>query len=214
MPAPNPRRELLLVDLKFRLVLFLLLAIGLGASARLRRRADRLRGAVPRSADRPWIAAALRLAGFAFYGSLLAWLIHPPVLEWARVEIGTAVRWAGAPLTAAGVGLALWSLRHLGDNVTPTAVARSDAALVVSGPYSRVRHPLYSSMLLTVPGCGLLTGNAVVLGGGAAVFAVVLVRTRHEEALLYEKFGARYVCYARKTGRVLPRLRSSSSDCG
>lgn len=169
---------------------------------------------MPRSADRRWIAAALRLAGFTFYGALLAWLVYPPALEWARLDVGEALRWAGAPLTATGIGLGLWALWHLSDNVTPTAVARTDADLVVTGPYRWVRHPLYSSMLLTVPGCGLLTGNALVLAGGVATIAVVLVRTRREEELLYEKFGERYASYALRTGLVLPRLGSTPSDPG
>lgn len=71
-------------------------------------------------------------------------------------------------LVAAGMALALWSLWHLGPYVTPTAAVRSDAELVVSGPYRRVRHPLYSSMLLTIPGCGLVTGSLAVLGAGLA----------------------------------------------
>lgn len=202
----------MLVDLHFRLVLFLIFFAGMGTSWALRRRADRIGGRVPRSADRRSTAVTLRIAGSVFYGSLFAWLLYPPLLGWAAVGVGDALRWVGAGLTAAGIGLGLWSLWHLGLNVTPTAVTRRDARLVRSGPYGRVRHPLYSSMLMTVPGCALLTENALVLGSGLAAFGILLLRTRREEEELLERFGRRYADYARRTGRILPRLRSRDSD--
>lgn len=210
--ATPKTRETMLVDLHFRLILLFMFLGGMGMSSVLRRRADRAGGRVPRSADRRSTAVALRIAGSVFYGSLLAWLLYPPLLEWAGVMVGDALRWMGVGLTAAGIGLGLWSVWHLGGNVTPTAVARRDARLVESGPYRRVRHPLYGSMLLTVPGCGLVTGNALVLAGGLAAFAILLLRTRREEEQLLERFGRRYAEYARRAGRILPRLRSPDSD--
>lgn len=194
-------------DVSFRVVALVVLALGFGASGVLRRRADRTGGAVPRSADRKPVVVALAVAGAVFYGSLLSWLIHPPLVAWAGLRIPSSARWTGAVLMAAGMTAALWSLWHLGRNVTPTAVARSRAELVTSGPYRWVRHPLYSSMLLTVPGCALLAANALVLVGGLATVAVILFRTGREETELIERFGDRYIGYMERTGRILPRLR-------
>lgn len=195
-------------EAQLRLAVLILFALGFGASMTLRRRADRDGGAVPRSADRRPIAVALALAGGLFYGSLAAWLIHPPLVGWAEVAIPATARWTGVLLVSAGFATGLWALLHLGRNVTPTAAAREDAELVTSGPYRRVRHPLYASMLLTVPGCGLASANVLVLAAGAAVFAVILVRTRHEEEELVRRFGDRYLAYRERTGRILPRFRT------
>lgn len=197
-------------DLAYRIVLLLVLGAGLATSATLRRRADRSGGRVPRSADEKLVALALAIGGALFYGSLLGWLIHPPLLGWASLPIPAWSRWLGAALLAGGVAVALWALRHLGRNTTPTAVARPDAELVTTGPYSRVRHPLYSSMLLTIPGCALLTANLAVLSAGAWTFAAIMVRLRREEAELVDRFGERYVTYMCHTGRVLPRWRTSA----
>lgn len=193
-------------EAQLRLVVLILFALGFGASATLRRRADRRGGTVPRSADRKPIAVALGLAGGLFYGALAAWLLHPPLVAWAEMSISATGRWTGVLLISAGFVTGLWALRHLGRSATPTAVTREDAELVTSGPYRHVRHPLYSSMLLTIPGCALASANLLVLAAGTATFGVILVRTRHEEEELVRAFGDRYLDYMDRTGWILPRI--------
>lgn len=193
-------------DLAFRGALLLLLVCDFTASVRLRRAADRAGGRVSRAADSAGVALALRLGGAVYYGTLLLWLLHPPFVRWAGMPLGHNLRWFGAVLGGVGVAFALWSLSRLGRNVTPTAVARSDADLVVSGPYRWVRHPLYSSMGLTIPGFALLSANLLVLGAGAATFAVIAIRTRREEIELVERFGSAYADYMERTGRFFPRI--------
>lgn len=194
-------------SLALRACLFLVLLVGLGGSGILRRRADRAGGEVPRSADGPWIAAGLRVTGLIFWGSVLAWLLHPPAVGWAGLPLPAAARWVGLALVGGGIALGLWALWHLGLNVTPTAVVRSDAELVTDGPYRWVRHPLYTSGFLSLPGCALVTANLLVLGSGAVALALVVYRTRREERELIALFGDRYVEYRRRTGRILPRVR-------
>lgn len=194
-------------SLALRACLFLVLLVGLGGSGILRRRADRAGGEVPRSADGPWIAAGLRVAGLIFWGSVLAWLLYPAAVGWAGLPLPAAARWVGLALVGGGIALGLWALWHLGLNVTPTAVARSDAELVTDGPYRWVRHPLYTSGFLSLPGCALVTANLLVLASGAVALALVVYRTRREERELIVLFGDRYVEYRRRTGRILPRVR-------
>lgn len=194
-------------DFAYRLVLLIVLGAGLVVSKALRNRADESGGPVSRSLDGRWMAWALRFTGAVFYGSLFLWLLYPLLVSWAGVAVAEPWRWFGAVLLTGGVCLGLWSLWHLGRNVTPTAVAREDADLVRSGPYRWVRHPLYSSSLLTIPGCGLLSANLLVFFGGVATFGVILWRTRREEQELIARFGDQYIEYRRRTGRILPRFR-------
>lgn len=200
-----------MTDWPFRLALLLILMAGVIASGAMRKRADRAGGVVPRSADEPWVGLALKVGGLTVYGSLLAWILYPPVIGWASVALPDALRWLGAALMVLGVATGLWALRHLGRNVTPTAVPRPDAELVTTGPYRWVRHPLYSSGLLTLPGAALLAANPLVLVAGAATYAVLLYRTRREETELVRRFGERYVDYRARTGMILPRVGRSGT---
>jgi protein-S-isoprenylcysteine O-methyltransferase Ste14 len=78
--------------------------------------------------------------------------------------------------------------------------------LIQSGPYARVRHPIYSGLLLA------LIGTALFVGEWRAAFGVLLVflahgwKARREEALLAGQFGASYEEYRKPTGSLLPRL--------
>ncbi len=207
----------MLEELEYRIVVLSLLLVAFGFGGRLRRRADRVGSKVPRSTDGSLIRGALAVSGFLYYGTLCAWIGYPASVAWAQVPVAAGLRWSGAPLAAVGIALALWALRELGLNVTPTAAPRSDATLVTSGPYRRVRHPLYSSMLLTIPGFALLARNALVLAGGVAVLLVLLLRVRREEKELLSRFGEKYRAYRDRTGALVPRRsggfdRSSESD--
>jgi len=125
-------------------------------------------------------------------------------IGWAAVPLPIAARWLGAALLALGLALGVWALWHLGPNVTPTAVARPAAKLVTSGPYRWVRHPLYASGLLMLPGSTLLTANVLVLAGGLAGLVALLVRVRREETELVRVFGPAYVEYMARAGRIVP----------
>lgn len=81
---------------------------------------------------------------------------------------------------------------------------RADHALVETGPYRWVRHPLYSSYLLIAVGMFLMTGNVLL---GASLLAYVLAvaaRAWREERMLIERLGAAYVDYMLRTNRFLP----------
>lgn len=200
-------------DVALRLVTLVILLAGITASGMLRRRADRLGGAVPRAADGRAMQIALATSALIFYGSVLVWLIYPPALAWAAIALPAGARWLGAALVAAGMALGVWAIAHLGRNVTPTHVAREDASLVTSGPYRYVRHPLYASGLLLLPGCVLATSNVLVLTAGVAGLVAILIRVRREEAELVRRFGAAYTSYMTRTGRIVPWVgRSSSRD--
>lgn len=77
--------------------------------------------------------------------------------------------------------------------------------LVTEGPYSLVRHPIYTSMF------GMLIGTAVAVSQwqelliGAVIFLLgTALRIRTEEQLLINAFGDEYREYARKVPALIP----------
>src|SRR5262249_39435609 len=58
---------------------------------------------------------------------------------------------------AAGLGLAVWARIYLGRNWGMPMTERAEPALVTSGPYRFVRHPIYSGLLLALLGTALAT---------------------------------------------------------
>ena len=119
---------------------------------------------------------------------------------------GPARLTAAVLLTALGVAIAIWARAALGRNWSGRITLKEDHELVRTGPYARVRHPIYSGLLT-----GML-GSALAVGGlrgalGFALFALgVGVKAQLEERLMAREFGDAYRDYARATWRVLPGI--------
>lgn len=114
--------------------------------------------------------------------------------------------WIGVALAAAGSALLVAMFRALGHNLTDTVETRKAAEFVRRGPYRYIRNPMYTGVLVFTAGLGLALGSYPVAIFGAAVFAMLAVRTRAEEKFLVARFGARYENYMREVGRFIPRL--------
>ena len=78
--------------------------------------------------------------------------------------------------------------------------------LIQSGPYARVRHPIYSGILLALIGTALFVGEWRAPLGVLIFFAGHWWKALREEALLAGQFGASYEEYRRRTGSLLPRF--------
>ncbi len=139
--------------------------------------------------------------------TLLAWLLHPPVLRFASFPVSTGWRWLGLLLLAAGALWVAWVNSTLGRNFSGSLILQDDHQLVTGGPYRFMRHPMYPGFLVMSVGMLLLTANLWLgLPVLLAVAWVMWKRTPREEAMLLDRFGDEYVDYCARTGRFLPRL--------
>jgi protein-S-isoprenylcysteine O-methyltransferase Ste14 len=104
-----------------------------------------------------------------------------------------------------GLGLALRSAVLLAGRGRPERGPRP--ALVIAGPYRRLRNPLAAGLVLAVVGFGWATGSERLLVAGAAVAAAAhLWIVRVEEPRLRARFGAAYAAYLLRVPRWLPRV--------
>ena len=116
------------------------------------------------------------------------------------------IGWLGVALTAAGIAFAVWARNHIGKFWSASVSLREGHELIRSGPYARIRHPIYSGMLLAAAGTTLCSGEyGALIVLGFAVIAVV-IKAKKEEALLAGEFGASFDEHRRRTGFLLPRL--------
>lgn len=120
--------------------------------------------------------------------------------------------WVSAALVAAGiVGIGLASMGRLWCALYISG--HKSQRLIVQGPYSVCRHPLYVCNLLGFLGLGALAESLLLTGGLALVFALLYPAVmRSEEALLRQRFGAAFDAYARSTPAFLPRWSLYRSD--
>jgi protein-S-isoprenylcysteine O-methyltransferase Ste14 len=112
----------------------------------------------------------------------------------------------GVTLTAAGVAFAIWARWHLGANWSAIVSIREEHELIRSGPYRRVRHPIYTGMLLAMAGTALVRGEVRGLLAFAITLAAFYTKARKEEAWLRREFGEKFEAHAQQTGMFLPKI--------
>jgi protein-S-isoprenylcysteine O-methyltransferase Ste14 len=116
------------------------------------------------------------------------------------------VPWLGILMFAMGVGLQWWSLRELGSFYTTHLGIQEGHRLVVSGPYSLVRHPGYLSSFIVIVGMALSMGSLCVVAATFVSTAVMIWRISGEEEMLVEAFGDEYREYQMRTRRLFPLI--------
>lgn len=115
----------------------------------------------------------------------------------------------GLVTTAAGVGLAVWARWVLGRNWSAAVSLKQSHVLIRSGPYARIRHPIYSGVVLGLVGTALAIGEWRALVAVSSLFLSWLLKSRKEEALLASAFGPAFIEHRSQTGMFLPRFRRS-----
>jgi protein-S-isoprenylcysteine O-methyltransferase Ste14 len=144
----------------------------------------------------PLIIAVLLLQNYPVYrGTFLAERFVPAQL-W--------VVWLGFALTIAGLAFACWARVILGRNWSGVVQLKQDHELIVRGPYSVVRHPIYTGLLLA------FFGTAVGIGEWRGLIATAIVgvsfwrKLRLEEHWLTELFGEQYRAYMQRVKALIP----------
>ena len=140
---------------------------------------------------------------------LLVWLalyaINPTWMGVLSVPFPDWLRWAGFALGLASLGFWSWTQVALGKEWSPQLQLREEHHLVTTGPYSRIRHPLYTAMLGYGTSLALVTANWVFIVLAVAVIAGLFARVPKEEQMMIEEFGEEYKAYMQRTGRFFPK---------
>jgi protein-S-isoprenylcysteine O-methyltransferase Ste14 len=145
--------------------------------------------------------AAWVVAQFALMAAVLvlAWRFHSQ-------EFGTIAIWFGGALLALGGVFGMAGVVALGRSITPLPQPSLRARLVQRGIYARVRHPLYTSVMLIALGWALAWQSGPALGAALALIPFFHAKARREERWLREAFPD-YGDYERRVPRFIPRLR-------
>ncbi len=153
----------------------------------------------------PFLLFTLRAAGLVLWLAVIAYIVDPAWMAWSSAPLPSWLRWLGAGIHAASIGLLTWTLRSLGTNLTDTVVTRRDHTLVTHGPYRWVRHPFYGCVALVILASALVAANWFLLLAGVVALGLIALRTRIEEDHLVARFGDAYREYMKRTGRFVPR---------
>ena len=140
---------------------------------------------------------------------LLAWLvlyaIYPPWMMALAAPFPDWLRWAGFALGLASLALWIWTQVALGKQWSPQLQLRQEHHVITSGPYARIRHPLYTAMIGYGTALALVSANWVFILFAILAIAGMAARVPREEKMMIEEFGEEYIAYMQRTGRFFPR---------
>ena len=142
---------------------------------------------------------------FLLLGWLALYAVNPTWLGVLSVPFPDWLRWAGFALGLASLGFWSWTQVALGKEWSPQLQLREEHHLVTTGPYARIRHPLYTAMMGYGIGLALVTANWVFIILAVAVIAGLFARVPKEEQMMIKEFGEDYRAYMQRTGRFLPK---------
>ncbi|HUI30175.1 MAG TPA: isoprenylcysteine carboxylmethyltransferase family protein [Candidatus Acidoferrales bacterium] len=118
----------------------------------------------------------------------------------------------GTVMTLGGIAFLAWTHACLGKEWSVSLQLRDDHRLIQSGPYARVRHPMYTSLFAIYIGLALVSNNYGIMLLVIMVVISLLLRVPKEEDRMIEKFGDECRDYILKTGRFFPRLPDVSLE--
>jgi len=109
----------------------------------------------------------------------------------------------GLAVFVLGLALAIWARVYLGRNWGMPMSQKAEPELVTTGPYSRVRHPIYTGIILAMIGTTIAVSLywlvAVALIGTYFLYSAVV-----EERTMASVFPGSYPQYKRSTKMLIP----------
>jgi protein-S-isoprenylcysteine O-methyltransferase Ste14 len=104
-----------------------------------------------------------------------------------------------------GLTLAIWARIYIGGNWGMPMTQKAEPELVRTGPYSRVRHPIYSGIILAFIGTAIALGVYWFIAAGFLA-AYFIYSAFMEERYLTKEFPDTYPEYKRSTKMLIPYI--------
>jgi len=127
--------------------------------------------------------------------------LHERILmpTWPLAIVGIALTWAG-------IALCLWARWHLGEYWSARITIKEDHQLIRTGPYARLRHPIYSGFELAALGTAGAIDRWGCLIALLFIVAAYSIKAKKEEKMLAARFGEAFRKHCQRTGFLLPKF--------
>ncbi len=127
--------------------------------------------------------------------------LEPAIVWWPGFS------WLFVLVALAGFSVCWWARPHIGPLWSAAIARKLDHRIIDTGPYARVRHPIYTGLLVASVAAALLQAHLLSLLGLVAVLAGFYQKARSEEQFLRQELGPEaYDPYAARVPMLVPHL--------
>jgi len=111
----------------------------------------------------------------------------------------------GYVLFSVGILLLLIALLQLNTNLSPFPTPKNNSALIKTGVYKFIRHPIYTGIVIAFLGYAFLSNSIYKTGITILLLLLFYFKSKYEEKRLEQVFEG-YINYKNNTGRFLPKI--------
>lgn len=191
------------------LILFVMLAsMRIYFTIKVRRSGGRImpdEGAIKREGGRGAFIFRV-IAFFALLVFLVMYIIGAKWIDAFLLILPAWLRWTGFGVGILAVVFWTWTQVTLDTQWSAQLQLTRDHHLITTGPYARIRHPLYAGMIGWCAALSLLTANWIFVAVCVLAIGGLLWRVPKEEQMMIEAFGDEYKEYMKRTGRFFPKF--------
>lgn len=137
--------------------------------------------------------------GFILF--IAAWVYPVGVFVMRRTALSDSV---AIGICVLGSFIAIWSRKTLGAEWSRDVELKQEHKLVERGPYSLMRHPIYTAHLLLGLGTALGSGRLLAFAGLVSFVVDFWIKLSQEERLLVGGFPDEYPMYKARVKALIP----------
>jgi protein-S-isoprenylcysteine O-methyltransferase Ste14 len=132
--------------------------------------------------------------------------LNPSWMQFFLIKIPSVIIWILTVIGFIGIAFLTWVHVCLGKEWSANLKIRDGHTLIKSGPYSKIRHPMYTSLFMVYLSFALVSGDFLIII--VTLFAIIslILRLPKEEEMLITEFGDDYKDYKLNTGKFFPKL--------
>ncbi len=124
-------------------------------------------------------------------------------IEALQLSLPKWIQYASIPIGVVGVLFCILAVLQLNTKLSPFPSPKEGSALITSGVFGLVRHPIYGGILLGLLGLSLYCESGYKLGVVVLLLVLFYFKSSYEEqrlAIVFKEYGV----YKLKTKRFLP----------
>ena len=138
---------------------------------------------------------------------LILYLLAPPWWTWTHLPLGEWIQWIGIIVSTIPLFYLIWVHRHLDNQWSIALEIQENHKLITTGPYRRVRHPMYLGIFVYTIGLCFISIDVLVILFFVFSIWINYRRIPSEEQMMIDQFGEEYIEYMKRTGKLIPSMR-------
>ena len=127
-----------------------------------------------------------------------------PILTISLIQSSPALQSFGFLIEVLGLCIAIWARITIGRNWSSKVTFKEKHKLVTKGPYTLVRHPIYTGITALFLGIAIYVRTFACFLAILLIFLSFLIKSRQEEKLMLKHFPKEYSNYKKTTKALIP----------